>query len=446
MAKNIIEKSPFEFKYGMYDLFSAENLKYYWTYKEVDKKGQYLYWDQFKWRVDKDDDPLKAWYAVKLARRDGRKPIELRDQENNFFYFSTPDTLQAKLYKILEFSREGIVPTNSLGNNYLLSSLVIEESISSSQLEGASTTRRVAKDMLESDRKPRNEDEQMIVNNYLLMKEVKRVKDEELSIDMILKFHEIATRGTTENGVIPGHLRINDDICIKEGMEGNIVYQPPTYSELSTRLQMLCQFTNVKHTGDNDTDFINPIIKAIILHFMIGYIHPFSDGNGRTARALFYWFMLKHKFEYFEYVSISKLLKEAPTQYGKSYLYSEMDDNDLNYFIYYQVDIILRAIDALFNYLQEKSKAFKEVTELLSNSKIGSKLNFIQKNIVKKAIKYPGRIFTTKEIMLDYDISSNTARKHLNSLVDNKILVSYKDGRTVSYIAPANLHEIIKAK
>jgi len=443
MVKDIIEKAPFKFKYGMYDIFNDENIKYYQQYKEVDEKGKYLHWDEFRWRVQEGDDPLQAWYAVKSSRMNGRKYLPLHDKEKAFFSLSVPDSLQAKLYQILEFSREGIVPTNSLGKNYLISSLVIEEAISSSQLEGASTTRRVAKDMLESERKPRNEDEQMIVNNYLLMKEVKRDKDEELSIAMILKFHEIATRGTTQNGVVPGQLRTDDEICITDGMEGNILYRPPTFTELPTRLQQLCLFANNSHTG---TNFINPIVKAIILHFMLGYIHPFSDGNGRTARALFYWFMLKHNFEYLEYVSISKLLKEAPTQYGKSYLYSEMDDNDLNYFIYYQVDIILRAIAALLKYLQEKSKAFEEVTELLSSSKIGSNLNFIQKNIVKKAIKYPGRIFTTKEIMLDYDVSSNTARKHLNSLVDNKILVSYKDGRTVSYIAPANLYDILKAK
>ena len=273
------------------------------------------------------------------------------------------------------------------------------------------------------------------------MKEVKIDRYEDLSVDVILKFHKIATQGTTENNVVPGQLREDDEIYISDGMEGNIVYQPPLYGELPRRLKHLCDFANKSHT---EAEFINPTVKAIILHFMIGYIHPFSDGNGRTARALFYWFMLKHNYEYFEYVSISKLLKKAPAKYGKSYLYSEHDDNDLNYFIYYQVDIILRAIDDLRNYLKIKSREFEEVTEILKGSSLSDKLNFIQKDIIKKSIKGPGRVFTANEVAVDYDISANTARKYLNELAKYKILANYKEGKTISYIATENLHELLK--
>lgn len=158
----------------------------------------------------------------------------------------------------------------------------------------------------------------------------------------------------------------------------------------------------------------------------------------------FYWFMLKNKYDYFEYISISKLLKDAPVQYGKSYLYSEIDDNDLTYFIYYQVNIILRAIDDLLAYLTEKSKEFEEMTTLLQDSPIGGKLNFIQKDIIKKAIKNPGRVFTALEIAADYDKSPNTARAYLNELVKLKLLASYKDGKTIAYVAPADLYKIFK--
>ncbi|MBU1667581.1 Fic family protein [bacterium] len=442
MEKDIIEKSPFTFDASLYNV--QEHWDYIQKYKSEDHKGRYLYWDTFRWRVAKGDDPLIAWWATKLARLTQYKLLDYTDKEEHPFVFCTPDTLQAKLHRITQFSAEGLAPVNSVKRNYLISSLVIEEAISSSQLEGASTTRRVAKDMLVSSRTPKTEDERMILNNYLLMREVKRVKDEELTIDMILEFHRIATQGTQQNGVIPGELRQDNEIVITSGMNGNVVHHPPCYTQLEERLRLICDFTNTDHSGTDGTMFIHPIIKGIILHFMIGYEHPFADGNGRIARAMFYWFMLKSKYDYFEYISISKLLKEAPIQYGKSYLYSEIDDNDLTYFIYYQVDIILRAIDQLLNYLQEKSKEFEEMTTLLHGSSIGDKLNFIQKNIVKKAIKHPGRIFTANEVAVDYDISANTARKYLNEMSKSKLLGSYKDGRTIAYIAPENLYEILK--
>ena len=445
MAKNIIEKPPFEYKYGLYDIFNAKNREYYHNYKEVDEKGRYLYWDQFRYRVKENDDSKIAWYATKIARVHGRKILHLNDKKDEYFSFSTPDSLSAKLYKIINLSREGIVPKNSIKQQYLIPSLLMEEAISSSQLEGASTTRRVAKDMLVSKRKPKSEDEQMIINNYLLMKKVKELKNEELSIDMILELHSIATQYTTHNGVIAGEFRDNNEIYIADG-DDNVIYQPPCHSEIEKRVHQLCMFANSEHSGENNTAFINPVIKAIILHFMIGYIHPFSDGNGRTARALFYWFMLKNNFDYFEYISISKLLKVAPKKYSFSYLYSEIDDNDLNYFIYYQVDVILRAIDELIEHLKEKSEDFREILVMLDNTTIGNKLNFIQKDIVKKAIKNPGRIFTSNEIVVDYNISANSARKYLNSLVKYKILASYKDGKAVHYIAPANIKEMLNHK
>ena len=442
MAKDIIEKPPFTFETSLYNV--QEHWDYIQKYKAEDDKGRYLYWDTFRWRVDKGDDPLIAWWATKLSRLSQYKLLDYTDKEANPFVFCTPDTLQAKLHRITQFSAEGLAPVNSVKQNYLISSLVMEEAISSAQLEGASTTRRVAKNMLVSSRTPKTEDEQMIINNYLLMREVKRVKNEELSIDMILEFHRIATQGTQQNGVVPGQLREDNEIVITSGMDGNVVHRPPCYTQLKERLRFICDFANTNHAGTDGEMFIHPIIKGIILHFMMGYEHPFADGNGRTARAMFYWFMLKNKYDYFEYISISKLLKEAPVQYGKSYLYSELDNNDLTYFIYYQVDIILRAIDELLNYLQKKSKEFEEMNTLLHGSSIGNKLNFIQKNIVKKAIKNPGRIFTANEVAVDYDISANTARKYLNEMSKAKLLGSYKDGRTIVYIAPANLYEILK--
>ncbi len=442
MAKSIIEKAPFKFSELPQNL-TPEKFQYILKYKETDSQGRYLYWDKFKYRVEKGDEVETAWWATKWNRLAKMKPIDYEDKGGeDSFAFCVPDILQAQLHKIATLSSQGIVPHNSIKKNYLISSLLMEEAISSSQLEGASTTRRVAKSMLSSGRKPKNEDEEMILNNYLLMQEIKQTKDEELTLDLILEYHKIATRGNKINGNIAGVFRDNDEIVITDGFE-EIVHVPPPYKNIEERLKKVCAFANTEHLGEDGEIFIHPVIKAIILHFMIAYEHPFSDGNGRTARGIFYWFMLRSGYDFFEYISISKLLKDAPTKYGKSFLYTEIDDNDLTYFIFYQVEIIIRAIDELLRYLQKKSQEFEEVSELLNSSPIGQALNFIEKDIVKKAIKNPGRVFTSNEIVSDYDISENTARKYLNELVKFKILASYKEGRRVNYISPSTIRETL---
>lgn len=172
---------------------------------------------------------------------------------------------------------------------------------------------------------------------------------------------------------------------------------------------------------------------------MLGYEHPFRDGNGRAARALFYWFMLKNEYDLFKYVSISKLLKDDPKGYGLSYLYTEKDQNDLTYFIDFQLDVILAAFDELQNYLKVKTDEFHQVIEILDNSQFNNLLNFVQKDLVKKGTKDPGRLFTVKEIANSYVIAENTARTYLNRLVSLKLLLQTKDGRTTLYFAPSDL-------
>lgn len=439
MPKNIIELLPFKFEFNLYNL--RDNMQYLLKYKATNEDGKYLYWDKFRFHVDKDDDPKIAWWATKFNRLTNRKALRLRDKKNDFFYFSIPDALQAKLYKIMQKANQGIVPHDSIKRQYLISSLIIEEAISSSQLEGAATTRKVAKDMIASQRKPRSEDEWMILNNYFLMKEVKNRINEDLSIGLIREFHKIATQNTFHNKVIAGEFRNSNDIVITDGYD--VIFEPPSFDEINARLEELCDFANINHHEDNPKEFIDPIVKAIILHFMLGYIHPFSDGNGRVARALFYWYMLKNGFDYFEYVSISSLLKNAPKQYALSYLYSENDDNDTTYFIAYQLEIMLRAIEELLQYLQTKSNDFEEVLGIFKQSKYNDLFNFIQKDIVKKAIKEAGKVFITKEIANEYDISENSARKYLNELAKHKLLFTSKKGKSIMYIATNDIRNML---
>jgi Fic family protein len=447
MSKNRIEKSPITFTPDnlavVLELMQSEEylMEYF---RETDNKGRYLYWNQFKWRVPKRHDVKKAWLVTKWCRFTKRKPISLLDKSEKEFHYCIPDSLQAKFYKIAKLSGEGVTSSSNIKQKFLISSLMIEEAISSAQLEGASTTRIVAKKMLVEERKPRCEDEQMILNNYFLMQEVKILLDAPLSIDLICHFHKIATHNTFENSVVPGVFRADNEIVITDGVDGEILHQPPHYALIEGRLQKLCKFANTIHSGENGNAFIDPIVKGIILHFMIGYEHPFADGNGRTARAIFYWFMLQNGFSFFEYLSISKLLKVAPVQYGMAYLYTEIDESDLTYFLYYQADIILRAMDELFNYLDKKSQEFEDVVDLLESSRLSDKLNFIQKNIVKKAMKNPGRVFTVKEISNAYEVSDTTSRKYLKLLSGYKLLAPLKEGRVTKYIALADIKDVLE--
>ena len=443
MPKATIERPP---------IFSLERIKweeigpYINVFDITDKKGRYLHWDKLKWRVNPKEDAQKIWFAIKFKRYLQLKSILITDEKNNDFNYCIPHSMEAKLHEIAKTAGGSTAAvadaatSRHIQGQFLVSSLIMEEAISSAQLEGAATTRVVAKKMLEDKREPKNEDERMILNNFLLLKKAENTCAEPLTIDLILEFHKIATQGTTENDVVPGKFREANDVYVDD-KSGDISHTPPDFQLIPIRLAKLCDFANTNHSGRNGNDFIAPVVKAIILHFMMGYEHPFRDGNGRTARALFYWYMLKNDYSLFKYVSISKLLKNNPKDYGLSYMYTETDQNDLTYFIDYQLDIILRALEELKTYLANKAEEFNEAINLLSDSKFSDILNFQQKDIIKKSIKHPGRIFTAVEISNDYGVAENTARNYLNKLVDYKLLLSTKDKRTVLYMAPNDLRQ-----
>jgi Fic family protein len=420
-------------------------------YGVTDSKGRYHHWNEFQWRVEREDDSSAAWWATKLARRGISRQLPLQAENNQCFSYCVPDSLFARLHTIdrkIGGGREiddGTFVTSNEKNRYLVKSLIQEEAITSSQLEGASTTREVAKEMLDKNLSPKDKSQQMILNNYLLMKTALENKNKELSIDFILELHELAIYKAIENQAEPGEIRKTNDIYVADIYDNNVFY-PPDWESIPSRLTELCDFANTDHARSDPSNFIHPIIKAIILHFMIAYIHPFNDGNGRTARAIFYWSILRSGYWLFEYVSISKLIQASRGDYDKSFIYTESDDFDLTYFIYNQVDIIERAIKSLHDYIDNKKQEFYQFMDWMDKSPVAKTLKGGQIEILKEAFKRPGKEFTVKQVSNNFGITENTARSYLNTLADKQLLVKERSnrGKTIAYLAPANLKERLK--
>ena len=100
-----------------------------------------------------------------------------------------------------------------------------------------------------------------------------------------------------------------------------ILHDPPSAEGLPERMATLCRFAN----AETDDVWLHPVARAILTHFMVGYDHCSVDGNRRTARALFYWVALREGHWLIEFLSISRLLIEAPAQYARAYLNTETD-------------------------------------------------------------------------------------------------------------------------
>lgn len=406
---------------------------------QVTYEGEYLHWDELQYKQPRPEG-LSAnawWFMVKSLRRSlFFSNLPFKDLKGNPFQFVVPNNLLPKLANI-DRKCGGITPNLAAYNQdrYLVNSL-IEESISSSQLEGASTTRRIAKDMLLTQRKPRTNDELMILNNYRAMRFIRENKSRALSLDFILEIHRILTQDILEDA---GQLRTHDDINVEDHF-GEILHTPPKYTKLTERLKILCDFANQDET--EEPHYIHPVIKAILLHFMLAYDHPFSDGNGRTARALFYWFMLNRGYWLMEHISISEVIKKAPTQYGRAFLYTETDDNDMTYFIFHQIKVILQAIDSLHKYIEEQNKEMQKIEGLLHNNNLS--LNYRQLALIQHALKNSTTHYLIEHHKQSHNITYQTARTDLLKLEEWGLLIKRQIGKAFVFTVPPDLNKKIQ--
>jgi Fic family protein len=389
---------------------------------------QYYYWDKVKFQPIPDGITHKElWSLIKLRRKTTPYNISFGRYK---FYWNLNAHLQELLH-FLDLNIGGSLESSSIinkedKNRYLLSS-IMEEAIASSQIEGAVTTRRHAKEMLRKNIKPRNKSEQMIFNNYITIQKILLLKSEKITLSNFLHVHKLVTTNTLYSEREEGFLRDNDEIKVIDTVDGSTVHTPPANSELPGLLKDLFRFFN----EDDNKVFVHPIIKACILHFMVGFIHPFTDGNGRTARALFYWYLLKKGYWLTEYLSISRLILKSKASYAMAFLYTENDENDLTYFISYKLRTMKNAFEELRAYIKRKNEEKKQLTDFLGVDG----LNYRQALILEWYRDDSELLLTISETEKRLGVSYMTARLNLNELVSKGYLQSRKiDKKSIGFV------------
>lgn len=194
----------------------------------------------------------------------------------------------------------------------------------------------------------------------------------------------------------------------------------------------------MKHAAD---EYTHPVIRSIILHFWLAYDHPFVDGNGRLARTLFYWSMLRHGYELFEYISISPRIKSSRGQYERAFLYTETDQNDLTYFILYHLRVIEQAVKDLRDYIAKKRGELLNVEQRLKGI---LELNHRQKALILHALKHPGHAYTTESHQRSHQVALQTARNDLLDLERKGFLTKRKIGKAHYFSAVDGLERRLR--
>lgn len=399
--------------------------------------GRYLHWDELRYRTPAEGLTVDQWWAgMNMRRQRDAVPLKVMREvyPNVPFRFTAIPSIQRSLH---DFDRAnvGSAILSALGNNdakleYQIRQLV-EEAISSSEIEGARpTTRELARQLLREKREPASRDEKMIVNNLRAMERLGELHraGEPLTIERLLELHKILGENALEVDDAEGRFRTSEHPVEVSDLEGNVWHVPPPADGLEERIKRLLVFANCE--DDAKPGFVHPIIRAIVVHFWLGYEHPFRDGNGRIARALYYWCMLRSGYDAAEFLSISGPIDRNPQAYYKAFVFTELDDGDLTYFIIHQLEVMRVALDELLTHLRERAARLRALSLVVASYE---QLSYRQRSALDFAIRHPLQGQTIASYASSYGVHYHTARTDLAGLESRNLLVSRRFNKTKRY-------------
>ncbi|MGA2033244.1 MAG: Fic family protein [Thermoguttaceae bacterium] len=399
----------------------------------------YLHWDELRHRTPPHGLSVREWWlGIKLNRQSQYRAVPLQDTGGRPFQYLLPDPIPARLHNIDRGAGGFIEMPEQITNpetkdRYYVGSL-IEEAITSSQLEGAATTRKIAKEMIRTGRQPRDRSERMILNNFITMKRIGDLKGEPLTSELVFEIHRLVTDQALDDASAAGRFRTDEEKVVVTDLYGQVYHEPPPASQLEARMAAMCSFANGTPAGT----FVHPAIRAVVLHFWLAYDHPFVDGNGRTARALFYWAMLHHHYWLCEYISISHIIRKGPMRYQRAFLHTETDDNDLTYFILYHIEVMRLAVSQLHEYIRAKTEQLRRLQSELRGIVV---LNHRQRDIISHALRHPNQLYTIESHRLSHNVVYETARRDLTDLAERGLLMPTKVGKAWRFSPAPDLEQ-----
>ena len=412
--------------------------------------GRYLPWNELRRRPPpKNFTAEEWWWAVRFIRKS--QSVKVSAMQGCYpvaFSFVELSGVKRALHRLDRTNVEHEI-FEALGNESAKSKYrmrqLLEEAISSSQVEGARpTTREVARQMVREDRAPASPDEYMILNNWKAMQRMLAIHQEgrALGRDDLLELHSIIGENSLEVEGAAGMFRTQEHDVTVSDIEGNIWHTPPDANGLEKRIDALLEFANAKedHTQKGG-EFIHPIIRAILSHFWLAYEHPFRDGNGRMARALFYWSMLRQGYESASFLSISGPIDRKPTDYYLAFAHTEADEGDLTYFILHQLGVIQESLDELHEHLSARANRIKLLSKRIAKF---DQLNHRQRSLLLHAVRHPLQGQTVEGQAATHQVHYMTARKDLADLEKLGLLEARKIGRTKRFYPLEGLGEGIE--
>lgn len=249
-----------------------------------------------------------------------------------------------------------------------------------------------------------------VLNYFDVLKNLENY--ETINKETILDIHKKISKDTLKNKEFEGKYR-ESSVIIGNVLTGEVNFTPPAPYKVPYLIDEFIDWFNQNQT-------IYPVILAGIAHYELVRIHPFVDGNGRTARAIAALILRINGFDINGYFALDEFYNLNRLDYENA-LKSADKSQDLTEWLEYFTYGVLNSIKKVKREIDNLPK-FTHTIEL--NEKEIAILNFINEN----------KEITNRDVSELFNVSSQSAYNYLKSLKDKKIIKSIGSGRSIKYV------------
>lgn len=300
---------------------------------------------------------------------------------------------------------------------------IIRSSHSSTSIEGNRLSLGQVSDLAEGRKVMAiRKDKQEVLNYLKVLEELRKLTDgQKITEKDLLKIHGMLTQGTLENPSDSGVYR-NRYVVVANRVTKEIVFAPPKNEEVPGLMKELIEWLN-----SPQAKALDPVIEAGISHYELVRIHPFIDGNGRTARTLASLILYLRGFDIKQFFCLDDYYDSDRSAYYKVLQTVDRESLDLTKWLEYFIEGVNISISAV------KERVVRLSSERLRKAKKGQiALNERQMKIIE-FINENGKI-TNRDVRDMFKISDEGALKILKRLLSLEVIESKGEGRAWYYV------------
>lgn len=230
----------------------------------------------------------------------------------------------------------------------------------------------------------------------------------------------------TVGDFLEGDDRLNDGELYRHdtvSIVGNqIEHMGVHYKKIPGFMKALIEFINAD-------DSINDLIKAAVIHFYFAYVHPYFDGNGRTARLIHLWFLIQKGYQSTLFIPFSGLIEKSRKAYYDAF--SAVEDNQIISGVIDVTPFVLYFIENVYNKMNNSTDTLSAYDEAVKSGELTKKEVALWQFVISC---YGTEEFSTKQLEKDFgNAAYATIRSFVLKLEKLGLLTSVKYGTRTKY-------------